>query len=227
MHYVGGFDDATILNALTLNWPETARQRCGIKDVDPTRVKRRSPRSMPDISYSVRHAIFDYADGLASSGVGLLMIGPAGTGKGFLAKQIATARDLAFASIPLTDGASVSWLLGRHTPQGFVETPFLRAFRDGGAFLFDELDAGDPNMLIVVNDALANGRLDNPLTGEEIERHDDFLPMAAANTYGTGADADYTGRNRLDGATLDRWRMGRVKMDYDRDLERAIMGVPA
>jgi hypothetical protein len=40
---------------------------------------------------------------------------------------------------------------------------------------------------------------------------------AAANTYGTGADALYVGRNQLDAATLDRFYV--VEMDYDRKLE--------
>lgn len=224
--FYAGFPVDAILSAMTMTWPDTARAKVGVgAKIDAAKVKLNPIGQKPKVPYSRRHGIYDYVRALCDAKVGVMMIGPAGTGKGYLARQIADEKGLSFAAVPLTEGASISWLLGRHTPQGFVETDFLRAFRDGGVFLFDEIDAGDPNMLIVVNDALANGTLDNPLTGETIERHADFVPMAAANTYGTGADASYTGRNRLDGATLDRWRMGRVEMSYDRDLERAIMGV--
>ncbi|HEX4591214.1 MAG TPA: hypothetical protein VH120_14845, partial [Gemmataceae bacterium] len=43
-----------------------------------------------------------------------------------------------------------------------------------------------------------------------------------ANTYGTGADRQYVGRNQLDESTLDRFRIGQVEMDYDCDVEAAL-----
>ena len=54
-----------------------------------------------------------------------------------------------------------------------------------------------------------------------------FIPLAAANTFGLGADADYTGRERLDMATLERWRMGRVEINYDHDLQESIFKTEA
>ena len=41
--------------------------------------------------------------------------------------------------------------------------------------------------------------------------------MATANTFGTGADPIYAGRNQLDGATLDRFVV--IEMTYDAALE--------
>lgn len=225
LHYIGGFSDDYILQAATLNWPDTAKARCGVVIEDAATTERRSARPLPSPGPEVRHALFGTVEGLVASGVMALMVGPAGAGKGVLARQVADSLGLPFAVVPLTEGASVSWLLGRHTPTGFIEPAHLKLYRDGGVFLYDELDAADPNMLLVVNEALSNGTLENPLTGETIQRSPSFVPMAAANTYGLGADAMYGGRNRLDGATLDRWRMGRVEVEYDRDVERAIMGV--
>ena len=46
--------------------------------------------------------------------------------------------------------------------------------------------------------------------------------MAAANTFGTGADRQYVGRNQQDEAFLDRWRMGQVCLDYDPLIEAEI-----
>lgn len=38
-----------------------------------------------------------------------------------------------------------------------------------------------------------------------IKQHENFICMVACNTYGTGGDLNYIGRNRLDVATLDRF----------------------
>jgi len=46
--------------------------------------------------------------------------------------------------------------------------------------------------------------------------------IAAANTYGKGADRQYVGRNELDESTIDRFRIGTVPMDYDEGLETAL-----
>ena len=34
----------------------------------------------------------------------------------------------------------------------------------------------------------------------------------------------YVGRNQLDESTLDRFRIGQVVMDYDRELEKSLLG---
>ncbi|MCH7728630.1 MAG: hypothetical protein IH991_19420, partial [Planctomycetes bacterium] len=73
-------------------------------------------------------------------------------------------------------------------------------------------------MLVVVNAALANGHLRLP-DGTTVDRHADFVCAAAANTFGTGADRQYVGRNQLDAATLDRFAACRLAFDYDVDLE--------
>ena len=63
---------------------------------------------------------------------------------------------------------SESQLLGRSLPTGdagqftFCCTPFLDCYENGGLFLFDEIDAADPDVVLVVNSALANGHLNIP-----------------------------------------------------------------
>ena len=76
-------------------------------------------------------------------------------------------------------------------------------------------------MLTVLNAALANGSYRFP-NGELVERHADFRCMAAANTFGRGADRLYVGRNQLDAATLDRFTVH--NFDYDESLERHLAG---
>ena len=100
----------------------------------------------------------------------------------------------------------------------YRETEFYKAFKNGGLFFLDEIDNSDPSALIVINSALANGYMAFP--HETIDRHQDFHIIAAANTWGKGADLQYVGRNALDAATLDRF--DNIFFDYDRKLEECL-----
>lgn len=159
---------------------------------------------------------------MAKTGKNILLIGPAGCGKTFAAHQLAEALALPFAHVCFTAGASETWLFGRQTPNGFIEAPFVRLYREGGVFLGDEFDAADENMALSINTALANGHLFNPINGETYVKHKNFVFVACANTLGKGADHVYTGRNRLDGATLNRFSCSKIAVDYDADIERQL-----
>jgi len=52
------------------------------------------------------------------------------------------------------------------------------------------------------------------------EKHKDFVAVAAANTVGKGGDMVYTGRNRLDGASLERW--WQIQVEYNTGLEKTM-----
>lgn len=56
-----------------------------------------------------------------------------------------------------------------------------------------------------------------------VKLHPDFRIIAAANTFGKGADRQYVGRNQLDEASLDRFRAGTVEMGYSNKLEKQIL----
>lgn len=157
----------------------------------------------------------------------ILLVGPAGTGKTTLAKQIAEALDLPYSFNSMSAGTSESALLGRTLPDSegnwtYKPSPFVRAYQHGGVHLLDEIDSADANLLTVINAALANGHLSLPMNDEVIERHVDFVCIAAANTYGNGADRQYIGRGALDGATLDRFVGSTHDIDYDKELERKL-----
>ncbi len=146
---------------------------------------------------------------LAVARKNVLLIGPAGCGKTFLAEQVARLLGLPFGD------------KGRFA---YVISEFVKAYETGGVFLLDEIDAADPNIMLVINAALANGKMPVANRAERpyALRHPDFICMAAANTFGTGADRQYVGRNQLDESTLDRFRIGQVEMDYDPEVEAAL-----
>src|SRR5262249_41806066 len=140
------------------------------------------------------------------------------------------ALELPFYFVSISAGMSEGQLVGRLLPVGkqgkfeYVISKFVSAYENGGVLLLDEAAAGDPNMLLVINAALANGEMDVPNRPEKpaAKRHPDFICIAAANTFGTGADRQYVGRNQLDESTLDRFRIGQIDMDYDANLELAL-----
>ena len=174
------------------------------------------------------HVCFDELMELIAEGHrNLYMVGPAGTGKTTLAKQIAKALDRDFGFLSLSIGVTETHLLGRMLPKadgtwGYVPSRFVEVYENGGVFLLDEIDAADSNVMVTINAALANGVLANPQSGKVHVRHDDCIIVGAANTFGRGADAQYVGRNQLDAATLDRFVLATVFVDYDPDLELAL-----
>jgi energy-coupling factor transporter ATP-binding protein EcfA2 len=213
-----------IMVAVTKTWPKDSKNELKSWTTewtqgDPTiNFKDYSCEELP-----TAHRYLGYVMCLANARVPIFLVGPSGCGKSFLARDLSMVLDLEYGELPLTAGATPSWLVGAETITGYKSRPFVEIYRDGGVFCFEELDAADPNMLLLVNNAIANDYLTNPVTGEEIEKHDDFIAIATANTWGLGANRQFTGRERLDAATLDRWRVGRIEMDYDTEIERAII----
>ena len=147
----------------------------------------------------------------------IMLIGPAGSGKNVSVSQVAEALGL---RMYYTNNASNEFKLTGFIDAGgnYRDTEFYKAFKNGGVFFLDEIDNSDPSALIVINSALANGYMSFP--HETIDRHPMFRIIAAANTWGKGADLQYVGRNALDGATLDRF--DNIFFDYDQKLEEAL-----
>lgn len=196
----------------------------------PRTIEIRQPNGDPREIDGVTHPIFERVLQLAQAHKHIFLPGPSGCGKSHLARQVAEALGLRFGHISCSADMSESQLLGRMVPHAengqfeFLGTEFLRCYEEGGVFLFDEIDAADSNVLLVINSALANGRLSVPSRhGNPVaKRHPDFVCIAAANTWGRGADQQYVGRSELDEATLDRFRIGCTPMDYSEELERQL-----
>jgi cobaltochelatase CobS len=163
----------------------------------------------------------------ATVGINILLVGPAGCGKTHLGHQVAEALGRPFASVSCTAGMSESALQGWLIPSDggsfqYLTSDFVRMYEEGGVFLFDEVDGADSNTLLFLNQALANGSFFLPIRkgASLVKRHPDFVCIAAANTFGTGANQTYAGRERLDESTLDRFRAGVISLDYDQTFER-------
>jgi len=156
---------------------------------------------------------------ILSTKLNVYLVGPAGSGKTTAAINCAKALDIPFHFTGAI--ASEFKLTGFMNAQGqIVLTEFRQAYEKGGLFLFDEIDASYPQAVLAFNAALANDYMDFP--DKRIPRHKDFYCIAAANTFGQGADRQYVGRNQLDAASLDRFVF--IDWKFDENLERELAG---
>lgn len=188
----------------------------------------------PKVTFSGVPPWFEKLVRLTTAGVNVLLVGPAGSGKTHACEMLAKVLNAQFASLSCSAGVTESALTGRAWPIGggrYLPSPFVNVYTGGqdgeapGVFLFDEIDAADPNLLLVVNTALANGHIeiDARVASDlptRVNRGKNVVLVAAANTFGTGADMQYVGRSQLDAATLDRFYI--IRVDYDRDFEKSL-----
>ena len=165
----------------------------------------------------VIHEMFETVLKLVSFNLPVYLSGEAGCGKNVICKQIAEALGLPFY---FTNAVTQEYkLTGFIDANGtFHETQFYKAFKDGGVFFLDELDASIPEVLVILNAAIANRYFDFPIG--KVEAHPDFRIVAAGNTFGTGADHVYSGRYCLDGASLDRFNT--VFIPYSEEIELSV-----
>lgn len=158
-----------------------------------------------------------------SCGISCFLTGPSGSGKSIGAEKAALALELPFYSISVCSQTTKTEILGYMDANGiYRRTQFRDAYENGGVFLFDEIDAGNANVLAVLNNALSGSRC--PFPDGMILRHDKFRCVAAGNTWGTGKTMQYVGRNALDAATMNRFAV--IYWDYDEALETKIAELP-
>lgn len=164
----------------------------------------------------VVHEKFDTILKFVKADEPVFLTGPAGAGKNYLCQQVAKALGLDFYfSNAVTQEYKIT---GFTDAMGtFHESQFYKAFKYGGLFMLDEMDASIPEVLIILNAAIANRYFDFPAPIGYVAAHPNFRVVAAGNTFGNGADYDYVGRNQLDAASLDRFAM--VRVDYDKGIE--------
>ena len=163
------------------------------------------------------HNKFEHILKLVTANIPTLLIGPAGSGKNHTLEQVSEALDLDFYfSNAITQEFKLTGFIDANGL--YHETQFYKAFKNGGLFFLDEIDASIPEVLIILNSAIANKYFDFP-TGR-VKAHEDFRVVAAGNTMGTGADALYVGRSQLDAATIDRF--AQVEFNYDSEVEEQL-----
>lgn len=116
----------------------------------------------------------------------------------------------------MTKQTSVNAIIGFISINGeYIPSQFRQAIDNGHLFLLDELDAADPNVLLILN-TLENGYIAFPDGVREV--HPDFRLIATSNPQ--GSHQIYTGRSKLDFSTLDRYFT--VELPRDPELELSL-----
>jgi MoxR-like ATPase len=165
----------------------------------------------------VIHEKFDTVLKIVDQDIPVFLTGPAGSGKNVICKQVSEALGLEFYfSNAVTQEFKLTGFIDAYGH--YQETQFYKAFTNGGLFMLDEIDASTPEVLVILNAAIANKYFDFP-TGK-VTAHEDFRIVAGGNTLGTGADIEYTGRYQLDAASLDRFAI--VEIGYSEAIENAL-----
>ena len=179
----------------------------------------------------ITHEKFETICEFISGNEPVLLVGPAGTGKNFTAKQVAERFNLEFY---FTGAVTQEYkLMGFIDANGrYHDTQFFRAFtglkvgddgslvpieNGGGLFFFDEVDVSDPEVLKGFNSGLENGYMDFPIG--RFDAHPNYRVIAAANTWGTGSSFEYVG-HQLDASTIDRFMP--EWFDYDPRVEESL-----
>jgi hypothetical protein len=168
-----------------------------------------------------QHKQFAELLGWVEAGCYPFLVGPAGSFKTSAAMAVAKALGRPFHMDSMSEGKTPFDLLGFNDATGKpVHTELRRAWEHGGIFLCDEIDAGNANVIAVLNALLSQDVASFP--DGIIKRHENFVFIAAGNTLGSGADAKFVGRNQLDGASLDRFVY--ILWGYDDEFEIHVAG---
>ena len=181
----------------------------------PEPIKKEEPKE--DWNKEVKHSKFEMIKACIENDIPVYLAGPAGSGKNYTLEQISWELGLEFY---FTNSVQQEYKLTGFIDAGGVyhETEFYKAFTKGGIFFLDEMDASIPEVLVLLNSAIANRYFEFP--NGRVNAHENFRVVAAGNTVGSGADDMYTGRLVLDQATLDRFAI--IDFDYDRNIEMHI-----
>lgn len=167
---------------------------------------------------ALHHEKYDTIKACLECNIPVYLAGPAGSGKNHTVEQIAEELGWDFY---FSNSVQQEYKLTGFIDAGgnFHETEFYKACTSDNdcIFFLDEMDASIPDVLVLLNAAIANGYFEFP-NGRVNLKHVHFV--AAGNTVGNGADEEYTGRMVLDQATLDRFAI--IEFDYDIRIEMAI-----
>ncbi len=169
------------------------------------------------------HKMFDDVVTVLMEDANPYMIGPSGCGKTFMVKQIASILNLDFIDIGYINEEYD--ILGFQTATGAYSTPnFYRCYKYGKIAFCDELDNGNSRATVKLNSFLSNGK-DASYSfphGENVKRHENFRIIAAGNTAGNGADANYNTREKIEESVQQRFTP--VYVGYDNYVEEKILG---
>ncbi|MDE7431931.1 MAG: AAA family ATPase, partial [Lachnospiraceae bacterium] len=178
----------------------------------------REKKELEALKGEIHHDKYEMIKTCLSCGISVYLAGPAGSGKNHTVEQI--AKELGW-NFYFSNSVQQEYKLTGFIDAGgdFHETEFYKACTDTEECIFflDEIDASIPDVLVLLNAAIANGYFEFPNGRVDFDK---VHFVAAGNTVGSGADDMYTGRMVLDQATLDRFAI--IDFDYCELIEKKL-----
>lgn len=209
-HNIGGAGKSTSVESNSVSG--AIRTEMEHKEVEAPKIEWKQPDG------EIHHEQYETIKMCLESNIPVYLAGPAGSGKNHTVEQI--CRELGW-DFYFSNSVQQEYKLTGFIDAGgkFHDTEFYKACTSDNdcVFFLDEMDASIPEVLVLLNAAIANGYFEFPCGRVEIQ-HVHFV--AAGNTVGSGADEVYTGRMVLDQATLDRFAI--IEFDYSIRIEMAI-----
>ena len=209
-HNIGGAGKSTSVESNSVS--EAIRTEMEQKEVEAPKIEWKQPDG------EIHHEQYETIKMCLESNIPVYLAGPAGSGKNHTVEQI--CRELGW-DFYFSNSVQQEYKLTGFIDAGgkYHNTEFFKACTSDNdcVFFLDEMDASIPEVLVLLNAAIANGYFEFPCGRVELE-HVHFV--AAGNTVGSGADEVYTGRMVLDQATLDRFAI--IEFDYSIRIEMAI-----
>jgi hypothetical protein len=188
---------------------------------DPTQ-----PPTSPIPSWFVPPSWWGFIDVYVQHRPAIAVVGPAGNGKTTTVEIALQAHNIPFLALSCTSATEVVDLVGGRilTSEGeeWQDGIVTRAFREGKAVVLDEADTLDPRVMMALQNALQDAGPDGKArfvnTPDGRVYPTALCPIILCmNTTGGGANRAYTGRARLDAASLDR--LTYIQTDYENEVE--------
>ncbi len=162
------------------------------------------------------------------SGNNVYLIGEAGSGKTYTAKQVAKILNRDILMINCSQYTSPVEIIGGQTIEGYQDGKLVIAWREGKILIIDEMPKIDPNTAGLFNDALAqtsktedDAKISsaNPKVAP-IQRHPNFAVIGTGNIYPNTTDpSGYVANNQQDLSLLDRFSGGVYFIDYSKAVD--------
>lgn len=168
------------------------------------------------------HEMFDDVLTAVMEEVNPYLIGPSGCGKTYMIRQIGE-----ILGVELFDIGYINEeydILGYVTAMGeYSESNFYRLYKYGGIAFCDELDNGNSKATVKLNSFLSNNQKAGYCFpgGEYVQKHPNFRVIAAGNTDGSGANMNYSTREKIEESVQQR--MIPIYVDYDNRVEQMIL----
>lgn len=150
------------------------------------------------------------------------LIGPSGCGKSVMVSQLAEILGLDMIDMGrITDSSDI---IGFSTVYGTLSPKnFFYCYKYGGISFFDEIDNSVPDAIITLNSFTSvdtNTSYTFP-AGVQVMRHPNFRIIAAGNTDGSGANEDFSARDKIDESLMQR--LTPFYINYDNKIEKEIL----